>query len=160
MAGLRNLSDIVKGSALMVWVDDATIGFATSHTLSLSSNTTEINTKDNGDYPGVVVQNITWEVTAENLYSSDIPTLIGKMKAKDPVSLTFGEVAWDDPENGVIGDNGNGSDWTATDTLVEGEAIITSISINAAAGDNATASVTFTGTGPLEAAKKPTPSNP
>ena len=32
--------DIVKGSALMVFLSDSAIGFATSHALSLTANTT------------------------------------------------------------------------------------------------------------------------
>ena len=41
--------DIVKGSALMVFLGGSAIGFATSHALSLTTNTTEVSTKDHGE---------------------------------------------------------------------------------------------------------------
>lgn len=151
MAEIRSLDSIVKGSALMVFIGGAPVGFATSHSLSLSTNTTEINTKDNGDYPSVVVQNITWEVTAENLYSdAGKNTYLDAMKKQKTVTIQFAEISdWGSPEKGVIGDKARQQDWQPGTVILEGKALITSFSINAAAGDNATMSVTFTGAGPL-----------
>ena len=66
---VRKNSDIVKGSALQISVTGVGIlGFATSHALSITVNTTEVSSKDHGDYPGIVKQNTTWEVTCENLF--------------------------------------------------------------------------------------------
>ena len=143
--------DIVKGSALMVFLGGSAIGFATSHTLSLTTNTTEVSTKDHGDYPSVVAQSIGWEVTAENLYSDTGETTYMKaMLAKFPVDIKFAKVAnySNTDEKGII-DNGEKSTWTAGTVIAEGKALITSFSINAATGDNATMSVTFTGVGAL-----------
>ena len=144
--------DIVKGSALMVFLGGSAIGFATSHALSLTTNTTEVSTKDHGDYPSVVAQSIGWEVTAENLYSDTGETTYMKaMLAKTPVDIKFAKVtnynATD--EKGII-DNEEKTAWTAGTAIAEGKALITSFSINAATGDNATMSVTFTGVGALK----------
>ena len=151
MAGIRENSQIVKGSSLMVFIGTTPIGFATSHSLSLTTNTTEVSTKDHGDYPSVIVQTIGWEVTAENLYSdAGESTYMNAMLAKQPVTIKFakaGNYSTTD-EKGVIGTNGH-SEWTVGTVIAEGEALITSYSINAPAGDNATMSVTFTGTGSL-----------
>ena len=144
--------DIVKGSALMVFLGDSAIGFATSHALSLTTNTTEVSTKDHGDYPSVVAQSIGWEVTAENLYSDTGETTYMKaMLAKTPVDIKFAKVAnySNTDEKGII-DNGEKTAWTAGTVIAEGKALITSFSINAATGDNATMSVTFTGVGALK----------
>ena len=144
--------DIVKGSALMVFLGGSAIGFATSHALSLTTNTTEVSTKDHGDYPSVVAQSIGWEVTAENLYSDTGETTYMKaMLAKTPVDIKFAKVAnySNTDENGII-DNDDKNAWTAGTVIAEGKALITSFSINAAAGDNATMSVTFTGVGALK----------
>ena len=143
--------DIVKGSALMVFLGGSAIGFATSHALSLTANTTEVSTKDHGDYPAVVAQSIGWEVTAENLYSDTGETTYMKaMLAKTPVNIKFAKVekysATD--EKGII-DNEEKTAWTAGTVIAEGKALITSFSINAGAGENATMSVTFTGVGAL-----------
>ena len=143
--------DIVKGSALMVFLGGSAIGFATSHALSLTTNTTEVSTKDHGDYPSVVAQSIGWEVTAENLYSDTGETTYMKaMLAKTPVDIKFAKVAnyANTDEKGII-DNTEKTAWTAGTVIAEGKALITSFSINAAAGDNATMSVTFTGVGAL-----------
>lgn len=143
--------DIVKGSALMVFLSDSAIGFATSHTLSLTANTTEVSTKDHGDYPSVIAQSIGWEVTAENLYSDTGETTYMKtMLAKTPVDIKFAKVAnySNTDEKGII-NNAENTAWTAGTVIAEGKALITSFSINAAAGDNATMSVTFTGVSAL-----------
>lgn len=143
--------DIVKGSALMVFLGGSAIGFATSHALSLTANTTEVSTKDHGDYPAVVAQSIGWEVTAENLYSDTGETTYMKaMLAKTPVDIKFAKVAnySATDEKGII-DNGEKTAWTAGTVIAEGKALITSFSINAGGGENATMSVTFTGVGAL-----------
>ena len=143
--------DIVKGSALMAFLGGSAIGFATSHTLSLTANTTEVSTKDHGDYPSVVAQSIGWEVTAENLYSDTGETTYMKaMLAKTPVDIKFAKVAnySATDEKGII-DNGEKTAWTAGTVIAEGKALITSFSINAGGGENATMSVTFTGVGAL-----------
>ena len=144
--------DIVKGSALMVFLGDSAIGFATSHALSLTANTTEVSTKDHGDYPAVVAQSIGWEVTAENLYSDTGETTYMKaMLAKTPVDIKFAKVAnySNTDEKGII-DNAEKNAWTAGTAIAEGKALITSFSINAGGGENATMSVTFTGVGALK----------
>ena len=158
----RKNSDILKGSKLMVFLSGAPIGFATSHALSMTVNTTEISTKDHGDYPAVLAQSISREVTAENLYSrSGEKTYMDALKTKQPVTLVFSEATnYGADEHGIIqpeGSTGTASDWTPDTTyttsggkIAEGKALITSFSINAPAGDNATMSVTFTGVGELD----------
>ena len=66
MSNVTKNSDIVKGSALQVTLGSGgtILAFATSHALSITVNTTEVSTKDHGDYPGIIKQNTTWEVTS------------------------------------------------------------------------------------------------
>lgn len=161
MATQKN-SDILKGSKLMVFMGGNPIAFATSHSLSLTVNTTEVSTKDHGDYPSVLAQSISWEVTAENLYSeAGESTYMTAMKAKTPVTLIFAEASnYGSDEHGVISPetgDANSKVWQNATTfgegkVAEGQAIITSFQINAPAGDNATMSVTFTGVGELTTA--------
>lgn len=144
-------TDIVKGSMLMAFLDNKAIGFATSHSLSLTLNTTEIATKDHGDYPGIVPQTIGWEVTAENLYSdAGEKVYMEAMLAKKPIEIVFAKAsnysATD--EKGIV-DTEPEKNWTAGEAIAKGKAYITSFSINAPAGDNATMSITFTGNGSL-----------
>ena len=51
-------------------------------------------------------------------------------------------------DKGII-DNEEKTAWTAGTVIAEGKALITSFSINAGGGENATMSVTFTGVGAL-----------
>src|SRR5574344_209844 len=90
--------DIFKGSALQLFINDGgsqdvCIGFATSHSLSITTNTTELSTKDHGDYPAVLPTTITWEVTAENVYATtSMAKLIGYVKNKTKVTIKFAAV--------------------------------------------------------------------
>jgi len=151
MAVLTN-SDIIKGSKLMVFVGNQAIGFATNHTLSLTTNTTQVSTKDSGDYPSTIAQNITFEATAENLYSdAGEATYMNLMLQKQPVKIKFAAASNynNTDEKGIINGAQGHQAWTAGTSIVEGDALITSLNVNAPAGDNATLSVTFTGTGAL-----------
>ena len=151
---IRKNSDIVKGSALQVSVTGIGIlGFATSHSLSITVNTTEVSSKDHGDYPGVVKQNTTWEVTCENLFcGQNWDELQALLDDSTPVTIEFVPVS-NYTSKGIVqaetGDPVQPTAWTAGTALASGPAYLTSFNVNAAAGDNATISATFTGAGPL-----------
>lgn len=150
-------TDIIKGSKLMVFLGEEgaeqAVAFATSHSLSLTLNTSEVSTKDHGDSPAVVPQSISWEMTTENLYSgSGKAALFDAMITMKPVRVSFVSSDYDNDnaEKGIVGTEG-GSWAIGTDgTIASGSAYITSLSVNAPAGDNATLSATFTGNGALE----------
>lgn len=143
-------SDIVKGSMLQVKVGNNILGFATSHSLSITTNTTEISTKDHGDYPAVLAQSLTWEVSCENLYTEDNEKALMAIQAnKTLVHLIFCPVNYDaNDEKGIVG-NSSKQAWTpdTANAILEGDAYLTSFQMNAPAGDNATISCTFTGCG-------------
>ena len=154
----RTNQQILKGSKLMVFVgasgSEAPIGFATSHGISITTNTTQISTKDHGDFPSTIAQNITWEVTAENLYSNaGEGTYMRLQKSMQPVHLVFAQASnySNTSAQGALPMEPSGAaEWTLGQKIAAGDALITSFSINAPAGDNATMSVTFTGVGELE----------
>ena len=157
--------DILKGSALQLFINDGgsgdvCIGFALSHAISISTNVSELATKDHGDYPAVLPTTITWEVTAENVYATTSMTkLLGYVKNKTKVTVKFAEVgnysqdggsySYYATEPGII-ENDPKNSWEIGKIIGQGKAYITSYSINAASGDNASISCTFTGCGPLD----------
>ena len=161
--GLTN-HDIFKGSALQLFINDGgskevCIGFATSHTFSITTNFMELANKDAGDYPAVLPTTTTWEVTAENVYATtSMKTLLGYVKNKTKVTVKFAEVGnysrngesydYNSTEPGII-DNETKTSWSIGNIIGQGEAYISSYSINASAGDNASISCTFTGCGLL-----------
>ena len=157
--------DIFKGSALQLFINDGgsqdvCIGFATSHALSITTNVSELSTKDSGDYPAVLPTTVTWEVTAENVYATtSMKTLLGYVKNRTKVTVKFAEVgnysqkdgaySYEAVEPGII-DNETKHSWEIGKIIGQGNAYITSYSINASSGDNASISCTFTGCGPLD----------
>lgn len=155
MAALRSNTDIIKGSRLMVFLNDAPIAFATSHSLSITVNTSEVSTKDHGDFPSVIGNNITWEITTENLYSDNAESALwAAMKTMQPVTVKFAPASNysnETSQKGIVGVE-SATEWTAGTAIASGKALITSLSVNAPAGDNATLSATFTGVGELDQA--------
>lgn len=155
MAALRSNTNIIKGSRLMVFLNDAPIAFATSHSLSITVNTSEVSTKDHGDFPSVIGNNITWEITTENLYSDNAESALwAAMKTMQPVTVKFAPAtnySNETSQKGIVGVE-SATEWTAGTAIASGKALITSLSVNAPAGDNATLSATFTGVGELDQA--------
>lgn len=151
---LKN-SDIIKGGHLMVFVGGNPIAFATSHSLSKTLNTQEISTKDHGDFAAVLPQNISWEITTENLYSlNGYAALNTVFNTRQAVTVAFGEstYAQDGTQASIVLPETGGtatSNWALSGAYEEGQAYITSLQVTAGAGDNATFSATFTGTGDL-----------
>ena len=141
---------ILKGDQIQLWdYDNGTLAYATSHTLTLTGNTTDVSTKDHGWWTATSVGSLTWEITAECLYTySDFDLLFNKMIHNEKIHLIWSEVDNYDP-NGLTTTGGNVQKWNYSQKYYSGYAIITSINANANTGENATYSVTFTGAGTL-----------
>ena len=162
---LKN-SDIIKGGHLMILVDDGgvkkPIAFATSHSLSKTLNTNEIATKDHGDYAAVLPQTISWEASTENLYAVGSTGCPGYKKLNEifnkrkDVEIYFGETTYGVTgieyitQPSIVGVTG-ADNWTQMPNGFgeKGKALITSLQVTAGAGDNATFTATFTGSGDL-----------
>ena len=144
-------ANVVKGSKLMLFLGGTAIACATSHTLSISIDTTESSTKSKDNHAGAwktyEASDMSWTVSSENLYSTggvgksfeDLYTLKGQ--AVDIIFTTATETDLDVPEGG----------WTPkANTGYKGKAIITSLELSAPDGENATFSVNLQGTGALD----------
>lgn len=134
----------------MLFMGGNALAYARNHTLTITGNTIDISSKDHGYWGASEVGNITWEVQTENLYTEDnYDTLYDAMVAKTPVDIVFAK-AQNYNENGLTAVGGSVESWTASNTSGrKGKAVITSLTVNANTGENATYSATFTGTGPL-----------
>jgi len=152
------MANVTKGADLMLFLQsesgsDVTyhsIAFATSHTLEISQETKETTSKDSGGVwqtsePGT----ISWTVSTENLYSTDgsgdkYGNLFSLMTEQKKVKLYFAnktESVASVPNDGWTPDKAK--------DYFSGEAIITSLSLNAQNGENATFSAQFQGVGEL-----------
>lgn len=161
MSSLKS-NQIIKGSHLMVLIDVVEngistlkpIAFSTSHTLSKQLNTTEINCKDYGDAAAIVPQNYSWTMQTDNLYSIDGYEVINTIfNNKEKVTVYFGETNYNNAGQESIVDkaDSNPTEWEKEGFGEQGYAYITALDVTASAGENATFSATFTGTGTLEA---------
>ena len=152
-------SKIVEGGDLMLFVGDKTLAFSTSHKLSISVETAETTSKDNGGgkWKSATAKKISWNVSSDNLFIEKSTAvelkqlgfgdIFDSLVARTPVEVIFTsatEAEGDSTE--AIPATG----WTASGTgTYKGKAIITSLEANAANGDNATYSVQLEGVGAL-----------
>ena len=147
---------LVKGSDIMLFIKDGTsyksIAHGTSHSLSISADTEDINTKDTGIYGMTEVNKLNWSIQADHMYTRDgYNTFFTTMTTMAPVTVVFGlkadaEIAGT-PADVNISADGN---WTPNTSYVyHGQAIITSLDWNADAGSKATVSVTLNGQGSI-----------
>ena len=139
-------NQVILGSDLMLFKDGKAIACATSCKLDIQANTLETSSKDNGRWTSKQGGKLSWSATSDNLLvMSEYKSLVDAMIAREAVQLEFDVVskANDDgvPTEGWTFDANNG---------YKGNAIITSISLTASDGDNATYSVSFEGTGALQ----------
>lgn len=139
---------IIKGDDLMLFDEQGkSIAFATSHTLSISADAVDTSSKDHGAWSANEVNKISWELTSENLYTvAAYDSLMEKMLAREAIKVYFGTKKENDPDKTVA--DGDYDNWTGSSGYT-GKVYITSLSVNANTGENATYSATFTGTGKL-----------
>lgn len=148
-----NSSNIIKGRDLMLFNNDGhAYAFATSHTFTLNAETSDISSKDHGIWGAVDVAKYTWEITSENLYTvADYDELFTAMVAGNPLTVRFGlKQTPADPTMTPADGNSALPYWTSQGSFYQGKAIITSLTTNANNGENATYSLTLTGTGTIK----------
>ena len=140
-----------KGQGSSAYTDRVK-AYATSHTLTLTGEVQEINTKDHSVSSALVLGKYNWEVSTEGLFTEDdFDSLFDAMVSGETFNVIFGIKAEDDSlgQNIVDGDY----ETYTNDNLnyYSGNVLITSLVANANNGENATNSITFTGVGKLVA---------
>lgn len=143
-------ANVVAGKDLMIFVNGNATALATNHRLSITADTSEAASKDDGAWGSSTVTKMRWEGSTEALVSMDASVdsysaMYDAMMTRQPVDVVSGTPAniTDDgvPEGG----------WTVpTENYYKGKALITSLERNDPNGDNSTMTVTFTGVGKLE----------
>lgn len=149
---------ITRGKKLMLFVKDGSdyksIAFATNHTFSSSVSTVDTSTKDSADiadgsarWQNEELDVFTWSITSEHLYADEG----AGMTIKDVMNLYINGTLLE-LKFGIANPNTAGvpsTGWTEATGLLSGKGYITSCDINASNGDNASASITITGVGPV-----------
>lgn len=146
MATTYTPATIIKGEELMLFdADGHSIAYATNHTLTITGETQDISSKDHGQYGATSVNKITWEITSENLYTDGaFDTLYTSMTGRAAITVYFGH------HTSVTGTPADGdiAYWSQlAGQTYTGKAYITSLTVNANNGENATFSITLTGAG-------------
>lgn len=143
---------IIKGRDLMLFNSDGhSYAYATNHTLSITAETSDISSKDHGVWGASEVSKYSWEITTENLYTvDDYDSLFNAMIAGSPITVRFGlKQTPADPTMTPADGNLALPYWTSQNSFYQGKVIITSLTVNANNGDNATYSLTLTGVGSI-----------
>lgn len=160
---------LIKGDDLMLFNGSTgkSYAYATAHTLTITADTADTSSKDHGVWTGNEVAKISWEITSENLYTSEgFDSLFDDMIARKPIDVAFGLKQQGAPDSTVA--DGDYANWTpeykadatgeptaptadtTTSKMYMGKVYITSLTANANTGENATYSVTLTGTGSIK----------
>lgn len=153
-------NQIIKGENIMLFASNKSIGFATSHTLSITVNMVDCSHKDvnGGSFYEGTAGLVEWEVSSENFIGNptaglgynDILEMALKREPIDVVMAQKSTVA-KDGEPFEVPTNG----WTAAASDgFKGKAIITSVSCNFPNAENSTMSISMKGIGALESVKK------
>lgn len=147
------MANVVLGTDLMLFQKTesggtyAALGAATSCKLTVNANVLETSSKDSGCWASKQPGKLSWTASSDNLFViGDYKKLFETMIKRFPIYIQFG----------VIGDDQRSCDntnvtWSADATkgTYEGEAIITSLDLNASDNENATYTVSFEGVGAL-----------
>lgn len=152
---------IVKGSDLMLFKDGVSIAHASSHSVSITPEIAEVNSKDTGIWGMKEITKINWTISAEHLYvESEFENIFNlAVTTGEAFDVYFGlKSGYKGSEsynsNATVNVTADG-DWTpdSTANLLHGKVLISSISVSAAAGENATFSVEMQGVGALQLGK-------
>lgn len=152
------MANIIQGGDLMLFLkkgsgstaSKVSVAFATNHSISISTETTDTTHKDiKGGWTSSAVKTLSWEVSTENLYSNDgegitFGDLYDLMVSKTEIDGVFGV-------NASTAQTVTTGGWVAPTSgeYFSGKVIITSLEVNAPAGDNATFTCQFNGVGAL-----------
>lgn len=154
------MANVIKGRDLMLFINGKSIAFATSHSLSISMDTTETTSKDSGGkWVTSNAGKISWEVKTENLFSNDgegvtFESLFDMMTAQTPIDAVF---ALEKNSANKAAEVAKGGWVPSTTGTFSGKVILTSLEASAPNEDNATFSASFVGTGELKKVATPTP---
>lgn len=146
------MGQVINGGDLMLFLGGTSIAFSTSHKLSISAETVETSSKDNGGkWVAKAVRKLSWNMSTENLYSLDgagktYDDLFTMMTGRTEIDAIFTV----EKDYATKADEVPAGGWVPMTTgQYKGKVVITSLELNAPNGDNATFTASFEGVGAL-----------
>ena len=148
---------MIKGNQLQLFIGNSgtysTLGYSTANGLTFSNDVVTTSSKDHGKFPENEVNSSNWEFTGTCLFSTAAAnTVMGLAESGALTPFAFGminESDWGDGLKAVTGKNTNTAWSPGTAFIRYGSGRVTSCSISANDGDNATLDLTISGSGAL-----------
>ena len=87
-------NNYIFGEELQLFLGGKSIAKAKTHTLTITSDTIDVSSKDDGFYGASIPGKINWEISAENIYTEKaFDELYAKAQARQVFEVVFGRVA-------------------------------------------------------------------
>ena len=149
-------NNYIFGEELQLFLGGKSIAKAKTHTLTITSDTIDVSSKDDGFYGASIPGKINWEISAENIYTEKaFDELYAKAQARQVFDVVFGRVADYNAEG--LGENENWSPDSTKHTTYTGKVTLTNMTLNANNGEVTSFSATLKGVGALKQVKATTP---
>lgn len=142
-------NNYIFGEELQLFLDGKSIAKAKTHTLTITSDTIDVSSKDDGFYGASIPGKINWEISAENIYTEKaFDELYAKAQARQVFEVVFGRVENYDAEG--LGVKENWAPDKAKHTTYTGKVTLTNLTLNANNGEVSSFSATMKGVGALK----------
>lgn len=145
-------NNYIFGEELQLFLDEKSIAKAKTHTLTITSDTIDVSSKDDGFYGASIPGKINWEISAENIYTEKaFDELYAKAQARQVFEVVFGRVANYDAEG--LGSKDSWTPDSTKHTTYTGKVTLTNMTLNANNGEVTSFSATLKGVGALKQTK-------
>ena len=151
------MANYTKGTLVNVFYHDGTawkaFAYSTNNSLSTSSETTDISSKDHGLHPDREVTATSFSMSGEYLFSAaDANIILAMQQAGKEYSFCFAQTSQTNYADGLQSVTGVGEQqaWTPGTTFCKyGNGLVTSAEVGSSNGEVATVSLEITGSGAL-----------
>ena len=149
-------NNYIFGEELQLFLGGKSIAKAKTHTLTITSDTIDVSSKDDGFYGASIPGKINWEISAENIYTEKaFDELYAKAQARQVFEVVFGRVANYNAEG--LGENDAWTPDSVKHTTYTGKVTLTNMTLNANNGEITSFSATLKGVGALKQVKATSP---
>lgn len=149
-------NNYIFGEELQLFLNGKSIAKAKTHTLTVNSDTIDVSSKDDGFYGASIPGKITWEISAENIYTEKaFDELYAKAQARQVFEVVFGHVSNYSTEG--LGEQDAWTPDSVKHTTYTGKVTLTNMTLNANNGEVTSFSATLKGVGALKQVKGTSP---
>ena len=149
-------NNYIFGEELQLFLGGKSIAKAKTHTLTITSDTIDVSSKDDGFYGASIPGKINWEISAENIYTEKaFDELYATAQARQAFDVVFGRVSNFSTEG--LGEQEAWTPDSVKHTTYTGKVTLTNMTLNANNGEVTSFSATLKGIGALKQVKATSP---